>query len=166
MKFVLVDQIQSIEPGKRIVGRKCLTAAEEYLADHFPAFPVMPGVLMLETCVQTAAWLVRLMTDWQRSTVVLKRARNVRYASFVAPGDTLEVEAQFMKQDQDVYQFKCTGRVGDKTTVQARIELRATNLADKNPSLARADREILAQLQERFELCGGPAAVTAQQAQV
>ncbi len=58
MKFLLVDRIESIQPGQRIVTTKALTLAEEYLADHFPAFPVMPGVLMLEALVQSAAWLV------------------------------------------------------------------------------------------------------------
>ena len=56
MKFCLVDRIESIEPGKRIVCIKALSLAEEYLADHFPAFPVLPGVLMLEALTQSAAW--------------------------------------------------------------------------------------------------------------
>ena len=78
MKFHLVDRIEALDPPERIVTMKCLSAAEEYLADHFPTFPVMPGVLMLESCVQAAAWLVRLATDWTASIVVLHRARNVR----------------------------------------------------------------------------------------
>ena len=159
MKFVLVDRIDSIEPGMRIVAVKNLTAAEEYLADHFPAFPVMPGVLMLETCVQTAAWLVRLMTDWSASMVVLVQARNTRYASFVAPGDTLTMEAEFFKQDDASYTFKCLGKVGDETAVQARIVLQAFNLADKDPAMASADVEIVAQMKQRFTLCGGDKAI-------
>ncbi|MHC4717931.1 MAG: hotdog family protein, partial [Planctomycetota bacterium] len=67
MKFHLVDRIESVEPGSRIVGIKSLSLAEEYLADHFPAFPVLPGVLMLESLVQTAAWLLRVEQDWSRS---------------------------------------------------------------------------------------------------
>jgi len=155
MKFFLVDRIESLDPGKRIVTVKCLTAAEEYLADHFPAFPVMPGVLMLETCVQSAAWLVRLMSSWSISMVVLQAARNVRYASFVAPGNALRVVAEFVKQDGPVYAFKCLGTVGDSTAMQCRIELKAFNLADGNPALASADQEIIAQMKHRFRLCGG-----------
>jgi 3-hydroxyacyl-[acyl-carrier-protein] dehydratase len=49
MRFQLVDRILEVEPGKRIRLVKNLTLAEEYLADHFPSFPVMPGVLMLQT---------------------------------------------------------------------------------------------------------------------
>lgn len=156
MKFHLVDQIEVIEPPERIVAVKCLTAAEEYLADHFPTFPVMPGVLMLEACVQTAAWLVRLSTDWSVSMVVLHRARNVRYASFVAPGHTLKIEAIAGKAADGIYGFKCTGTVDGNTAVGARIDLKAFNLADTNPSMASADADILAELKQRFKLIGGP----------
>ncbi len=155
MKFYLVDQIESVEPGKRIVTTKCLTAAEEYLADHFPAFPVMPGVLMLESCVQSAAWLVRLMTDWSLSTIVLRQARNVRYASFVAPGDTLRIEATLRKLEAGQASFDCVGTVAGEKTVQARIELDCFNLADRDPKLAWADAKVIEQLKDRFKLCGG-----------
>jgi 3-hydroxyacyl-[acyl-carrier-protein] dehydratase len=155
MKYYLVDQIEKIEPGKRIVTVKCLSAAEEYLADHFPAFPVMPGVLMLETCVQSAAWLVRLMTEWSKSIVVLQRARNVRYASFVAPGDTLRVEAELVKQDGSTYSFDCVGSVDGQTAVGAKLDLEAFNLAQRDSRLAAADAEIIAQMKQRFSLCAG-----------
>lgn len=154
MKYYLVDQIEKIEPGKRIVAIKCLSAAEEYLADHFPAFPVMPGVLMLEACVQSAAWLVRLMTNWSVSMVVLRRARNVRYANFVAPGDTLKIEAELAKQDGAFYTFACVGTVDGQTAVQAKVELQGFNLADRDARLAGADAEIIAQMKQRFSLLG------------
>ncbi len=157
MKFQLVDRIEQLTPGERIVTTKCLTSAEEYLADHFPAFPVMPGVLMLETCTQSAAWLVRLATGWRKSIVVLRRARNVRYASFVAPGQTLRVEATAGKVDGEVHAFRCTGTVDGRTALQARIELRAFCLADTDPTAAEADRAILADLRRQFALCGGDA---------
>jgi len=151
MKFHLVDRIEALEPPERIVTTKCLTAAEEYLADHFPTFPVMPGVLMLEACVQAAAWLVRLATGFGVSMVVLQRARNVRYASFVAPGHTLRIEATAGKSADGVHAFTCLGTVDDKTAVQARIDLKAFNLADTDASLAGADADILAEMKQRFE---------------
>ena len=86
MKFYLVDKIESISPGKRIVTYKALSLAEEYLADHFPAFPVLPGVLMLEALAQSAAWLLRVQPDFTKSVIVLAAARNVRYTNFVQPG--------------------------------------------------------------------------------
>ncbi|NQU76035.1 MAG: beta-hydroxyacyl-ACP dehydratase [Planctomycetes bacterium] len=155
MKFYLVDHIESLIPGERIVTIKCLTAAEEYLADHFPAFPVMPGVLMLEACVQSAAWLVRIMSDWSVSMVVLRRAQNVRYGNFVAPGDTLRIEAELVKHQGEAFTFKCVGAVDKTTALQAKIELKAFNLADTDPALAGADAEIIAQMKQRFDLCRG-----------
>ena len=59
MKFSLVDALVSLESGKSITMIKQVSLAEEYLADHFPDFPVLPGVMMLEAAVQAAAWLVR-----------------------------------------------------------------------------------------------------------
>ncbi len=159
MKFYLVDQIESFEPGKKIVTTKCLTAAEEYLADHFPTFPVMPGVMMLEACVQSAAFVVREALDWSVGMVVLQRARNVRYANFVVPGDTLRIEAELLKQTEDAFSFKCRGTVGGETAVQARIDVRPVRLADENPAMARADAEIIAQMAERARLCGGSASL-------
>jgi 3-hydroxyacyl-[acyl-carrier-protein] dehydratase len=152
VKYYLVDRIEQIDPGKRIVAIKCLTAAEEYLADHFPAFPVMPGVLMLEACVQSAAWLVRLMTDWSVSMVVLRRARNVRYANFVSPGETLRIEAQLVKQEGGIYSFSCAGTVEGQAAVGAKLDLEAFNLADRDRRLAGADAQIIAQMKQRFAL--------------
>ena len=94
MKFILADKIESIELGKRIVTVKALSLAEEYLADHFPIFPVLPGVMMIEAMVQSAAWLVRLQQNFAKSIIVLRSARNVRYSSFVAPGNFLRCELE------------------------------------------------------------------------
>lgn len=159
MKFHLVDRIESIEPGKRIVTTKALSLAEEYLADHFPAFPVLPGVLMLEAMVQSAAWLVRIEQDFGRSIVVLRTARNVKYTSFVQPGGSLRCEVDAVSIGDDSAAFKGRGVVGDVQAVSARMELRCFNLRDRQASLAEADESIVAELRRRFSLIGGPAAL-------
>jgi 3-hydroxyacyl-[acyl-carrier-protein] dehydratase len=161
MKFILVDKIESIVPGKRIVTVKALSLAEEYLADHFPAFPVLPGVLMLEALTQSAAWLVRLKQNYAKSVIVLAAARNVRYANFVQPGNMLRCELEAVEIGENLAKFKGTGMVGDKTTVTARLELSCFNLADRAGYLAGADQVIVEQLKKRFELVGGPAALAA-----
>ena len=81
MRFQLVDRILEVEPGRRIRIVKNLTLAEEYLADHFPTFPVMPGVLMLQTLVEAAAWLLRISDDFRHSIITLREARNVKYGT-------------------------------------------------------------------------------------
>ena len=161
MKFHLVDRIESIQPGRRIVTVKALSLAEEYLADHFPAFPVLPGVLMIEAMVQSAAWLVRLEQDYARSVIVLSAARNVRYANFVQPGNILRCEVEAVRIEDASAKFKGTGFVSDEQAVTARLELRCFNLAEQRPSLAKADADIVAKLRRQFELIGGPDALVA-----
>ena len=161
MKFYLVDRIVSIEPGRRIVTTKALSLAEEYLADHFPAFPVLPGVLMIEAMVQAAAWLVRVEQDFAKSVIVLGAARNVRYASFVQPGHTLRCELTAREIGESESRFQGVGVVGDAQAVSARLELRSLNLADRQAYLAGADAEIRAALKQQFRLIGGPEALAA-----
>ena len=167
MKFLLVDRIEAIEPGKRpdgpsygrIVTTKALSLAEEYLADHFPAFPVMPGVLMLEALTQSAAWLVRIEQDYAKSMIVLRSARNVRYTNFVQPGNSLRCEVDVVSIEDDTAKFKAAAFVSDKQAVSARLELRCMNLADRDPALARSDEAIIEQMKRTFELIGGPEAL-------
>ena len=90
MRFDLVDRVVEQSPD-RIVTLKNITAAEEYLQDHFPTFPVLPGVMMLEAMVQAARRLISA-DDASRSRWVLGGVRGVKYGAFVRPGETLRVE--------------------------------------------------------------------------
>src|SRR5207302_1814385 len=98
MRFHLVDRILELEPGARIRMVKNLTLAEEYLADHFPGFPVMPGVLMLETLVESAAWLLRVTEDYRHSVIALREVKNVKYGTFMEPGSRLCIVAASRRQ--------------------------------------------------------------------
>jgi 3-hydroxyacyl-[acyl-carrier-protein] dehydratase len=132
MRFHLLDRLDEILDD-RLVATKVVTQAEEYLADHFPTFPVLPGVLMLEAATQACAWLVfrraGLMepTDYTGPTVaVLKSARNVRYGHFVAPGRSLRVTADYVKSTDAGHQFKIEGTVdvdAGRTAITGKLEL-------------------------------------------
>ncbi|MBI5725861.1 MAG: beta-hydroxyacyl-ACP dehydratase [Planctomycetes bacterium] len=161
MKFHLVDKIISLEPGKRIVTIKALSLAEEYLADHFPIFPVLPGVLMLEAMTQSAAWLVRVQQDFAKSLIVLAAARNVKYTYFVQPGNIMRTEVEAMEIGPEIAKFKGAAYIGDRQTVSGRLELRCRNLGDANPRLRQSDQDITKQLRDRFRLVGGPEALAA-----
>jgi len=158
MKFVLVDRICELEPGRRILASKALTLAEEYLADHFPTFPVMPGVLMVEAMVQSAAWLVRATENFAHSMILLKEARNVTYKSFVTPGGSLELDVRADRIDPEQSTFQGIGRCNGQEVVKARFTLRHFNLADEQPSLATTDEKLIAQARSQFVLLGGPEA--------
>ncbi len=117
--------------------------AEEYLADHFPGFPVLPGVMMLECAVETAAWLVRDHFHFACSLVVLKEARQIRYGNFVRPGQTLIVTAEVLRLEALQSEFKIRGTVGADTAIQGRIALTHLNLADGDPALAAVDQKLI-----------------------
>lgn len=152
MKFNLIDKIQHLD-GEKIVAVKHVSLAEEYLADHFPTFPVLPGVMMLEAITQAAGWLLHHRRGFSRSMAVLKEAKNVKYGRFVAPGDWLTVEIQFVKDtDPGGATFKATGLVGPATAVSARIELAYFDLGEKQPELSRLDAELKRHTQKRFDL--------------
>ena len=138
MKFNLIDRIEHLS-AERVVAVKYVSLAEEYLADHFPTFPVLPGVMMLEAITQAGTWLLHHRTGFAKSMAVLKEARNVKYGTFVAPGQALRVELDLAKETPGGASFKAAGYVGDELAVQARIELAYFNLADKQPELAGLD---------------------------
>ena len=159
MKFLLIDQIDQLELGKRIVTSKNLTLAEEYLADHFGPYPIMPGVLMLEALTQSAAWLVRLEQNFENSLVVLKTARNIRYSWMVKPGDTLRCEVDLVSFKDDIAKFKAVGYNGDKVAVQCKLELTWKSLADQGNWGKDADQRVKNQLRDYWNLIGGPKAL-------
>lgn len=99
MKFVLIDAIVTREPD-RIVALKQVSLAEEYLADHFPTFPVLPGVLMVEAMVQAAR---TLLADRGDRRLVLGEVKALRFGSFVRPGEALEVEVTVEKPLDDAH---------------------------------------------------------------
>lgn len=156
MRFTLIDRVTGLEPRARITAVKNLSMAEEYLADHFPGFPVMPGVLMLEAMTQAGAWLVRASEDFAHSVVLLKEARNVKYAQFVEPGQTLTVTAELLDQDDRLTRLKAQGAVGGQTAVSARLVLERYNLADEDPSRQLTDDVVKLKLRELFALLYQP----------
>ncbi len=149
MKFELLDQIESAD-GSRVVAAKQVSLAEEYLADHFPTFPVLPGVMMLEAATQAAGWAMHLGSDFACSMAVLKEARNVKYGRFVAPGDRLVVEVERLKATDGGAAFKAVGSVEGRQTVAARLEVAYFNLADRTPALAETDRRLIAHHRRRW----------------
>lgn len=162
MKFVLIDKLTKIEPGKVAMGYKQLSLAEEYLADHFPTFPVLPGVLMLEAMVETAAWLVRVSQNYTHSVILLQEARNVSYGTFVAPGDRMEVVAEAIKIDEKTSSFKTQCTVDGQSTAKARLTLMHYNLTDKVAAWGEQDQKLVEHLKSQFRLLAGPDALAGQ----
>ena len=150
MRFVLIDRILELNPGQNLVGVKNLTLAEEYLADHFPGFPVMPGVLMLESLTQAGAWLIRETEDFAHSVIVLKSAKTIKYGSFVEPGRQLQIRVQIQEHGPTDTIFKGEGVIDDQVMVKGRFTLTRYNLRDKNPALVATDASIVAGLRDLY----------------
>ncbi len=156
MRFTFVDRILDLQPGAKITTLKCLSMAEEYLADHFPRFPVMPGVLMLEAMTEAGAWLVRATDDFAHSIITLREARNVLFADFVRPGRVLTVVAEIIKSDGREVQLKTEGLVSGHVAVRGRLVLERYNLADTRPDLAATDDDLKQSLRQQFAVLYQP----------
>jgi 3-hydroxymyristoyl/3-hydroxydecanoyl-(acyl carrier protein) dehydratase len=140
MKYQLLDKIIERSPD-RVVAIKQVSLAEEYLADHFPTYPVLPGVMMLEAMVQAA----RLMlADRGQGPLVLGQVKALKYGSMVRPGEVLEVQVSLGKELEDgSFQCRGTGVVrrgpceqpSEETAVSGRFTMRPLR-----PSLAPAAR--------------------------
>jgi 3-hydroxyacyl-[acyl-carrier-protein] dehydratase len=155
MKFILIDKVVSVETGSQIRTLKSVSLAEEYLADHFPAFPVLPGVLLLEGLVESASWLVRRTEDFAHSMILLEQARNVKYRSFLAPGAQIEytVDAKFI--EENVSSFTGVGVSQGQRIVEARFGLRHFNLADGDAAMAAVDAVVIESMKKRWQLLWG-----------
>lgn len=136
MRFELIDRVVERQ-ADALTGIKNVSAAEEYLADHFPGFPVLPGVMMLEAMVQAARLFVAgpdpagmdAGIDGAAGPLVVTQVRNVRYGNMVRPGQALVVRVVLRKQEGDGYEFQGEGTVDGQVAVQGRFRLEPLNAA-------------------------------------
>jgi 3-hydroxyacyl-[acyl-carrier-protein] dehydratase len=150
MRFVLIDRILDLVPGQSLVAVKNLSLAEEYLADHFPGFPVMPGVLMLEALTQAGAWLIRETEEFAHSVIVLKQAKTIKYGSFVEPGRQLQLHVELVSHGERDTVFKGKGIIDDQVMVQGRFVLTRYNLRERDPELHATDTAIVENLRDLY----------------
>ena len=151
MRFCQLDRITELVPDKRITAVKRLSAGEQYLKDHFPRFPVMPGVLMLQSVAEAASWLWRATTGFQHSVIVLREARQVKYGSFMQPGRKMDVAVEWSKSAGDTVTFKGKGTDdAGQQTVSATLTLAGYNLADLGPAGAAVDAKLVNELKARW----------------
>jgi 3-hydroxyacyl-[acyl-carrier-protein] dehydratase len=126
--FLLVDRIVEMEP-ERIVGIKNVTHNEPFFMGHFPEFPVMPGVLIVEAMAQTAGILVlKNMPDRENKLVLLVAVENARFRRPVVPGDTLRMEMRVLKKKASVAKMAGVATVDGLVVAEAEVMCK---LADK-----------------------------------
>jgi 3-hydroxyacyl-[acyl-carrier-protein] dehydratase len=152
MRFTLIDQISDLKPGHSISVVKILSPTEEYLQDHFPCFPVMPGVLMLEAMYQASALLVSATEDFQYSTILLKEARNVKYTDFMKPGERLEVHCELVNMQDSLAILRAWGMVGQRKAISGKLVLERFNVSDRIPGRAARDEYARLKMRQHLEM--------------
>jgi 3-hydroxyacyl-[acyl-carrier-protein] dehydratase len=152
MRFILIDKVISLEAGREIKALKSVSLAEEYLADHFPTFPVLPGVLLLEGLIESASWLVRQTENFAHSMILLEQARNVKYKSFLAPASQIEYTVEAKVIEENVSSFIGFGSSEGERIVEARFGLRHFNLVDRDSAMAAVDARIIENMKKRWQL--------------
>ncbi len=160
MKYCQLDRIVSLDPGKRIVAERTLRGDEQYLLDHFPRFPVMPGVMMLEALHQAAVWMIRTGDDFASPLVVLREARNVKFGDFLSPDETLRVTAEQVKENEGLITVKATAEKEGRVTVSHRLIFERSGSVE--PPETGTDEDIIRRVRKQFKELFGDLAITPQ----
>jgi beta-hydroxyacyl-ACP dehydratase FabZ len=120
--FLLVDRILDLEPGKRAVGMKNVTVDDYYFQGHFPGFPIMPGVLIIEALAQVGGVVMLSKSENRGKIAYLMSIDSAKFRQPVVPGDQLRLEVEVVKARSKTGQ--CVGRayVGDKLVCEAQVK--------------------------------------------
>ncbi|MDX9996779.1 MAG: 3-hydroxyacyl-ACP dehydratase FabZ [Phenylobacterium sp.] len=119
--FLLVDRAEDYKPHESIVGIKCVSINEPFFVGHFPEYPVMPGVLIVEALAQTGAVLMSksLNVDVAGKTIFFTSLDNCRFRAPVRPGDVLRMPVEVVRARGDMFKFRGRGLVGDRVAAEA-----------------------------------------------
>ena len=120
MRFVLIDRILTLEPGKRAVATKTFSPDETFFADHFPGFPVVPGVLLTEAMGQAGGWLLASETGLARWPL-LSLIDRATFRRLVRPLEVLTLEATVRSRRGDDVEIRAEARVGEERVADARL---------------------------------------------
>ena len=134
--FLLVDRIVEMD-AEHIVGIKNVTHNEPFFTGHFPDFPVMPGVLIVEAMAQTAGVLVlKSIPDRDRKLVLLVAIENARFRRPVVPGDTLRMEMKLLKRKATVAKMAGIATVNGVVVAEAEVMCKLADKEEHPPAAA------------------------------
>lgn len=119
--MLLIDILEELEPGKRAVGKKCVSYNEPYFAGHFPGEPVMPGVLIVEALAQVGAAVMLSCPEFKGKLVYFGGIEHCRFRKKVVPGDVLMLEVEMIRQKGPLGVGKATATVDGKIAVTAEL---------------------------------------------
>lgn len=119
--FLLVDRVEELDPGVRAVGIKNVTQNEPFFQGHFPDYPVMPGVLIVEAMAQVGAVGVMAIEDYRRKLALFAGIDGVRFRRQVVPGDVLRMEVEIDRLKGRVGRGKGRATVGGERVCEAEL---------------------------------------------
>jgi 3-hydroxyacyl-[acyl-carrier-protein] dehydratase len=132
--FLLVDRVIELDPPHRAVGIKQVTVNEPFFQGHFPGYPVMPGVLIVEAMAQVGGVAVLSSEDYQDKLALFAGIDNVRFKRQVRPGDTLRLEVELQQIRRGIGMGSGTATVEGKLACRGDIMFA---LVDKPEALRR-----------------------------
>jgi 3-hydroxyacyl-[acyl-carrier-protein] dehydratase len=151
MRFVLIDKIDRLEPGVRAEGFKMIAPDEDYFRDHFPGYPIVPGVLMLESLAQLGGRLVEATVRKSSGRRVLPMLAKIEHAKLlrqVRPGERLDLAVEALAIGDDAARVNGVARVGGRRAAAAEIMYA---MLDLNQAAGQMDPSQKAALFEWFD---------------
>jgi 3-hydroxyacyl-[acyl-carrier-protein] dehydratase len=125
--FLLVDRIVEVDGDESAVGIKNVSFNEPHFTGHFPAKPIMPGVLIIEAMAQTAGAICLNKMDQEGSAIVFfMTIDNAKFRKPVVPGDRLEIHVKKVKQRGGIFRFACQGIVDGAKVAEAEVQAMVT----------------------------------------
>ncbi len=122
MRFLLVDRIVELDSGKMARGVKNASMTEDYLEQHFPDSPIVPGALIIESLVQLADWVIREASNHRQVGLVVEVER-ARFQRLVRPGDQLDLEVRVLELGQQAARFQGRVSLGGKRVSSGRFKM-------------------------------------------
>ena len=144
MRFYLIDKITEWNVGKSAQGIKTVSLSEDYFADHFPRYPIMPGVLILEALAQLAGLLLESTVESQfhlRKKALVSIMDKVKFRNISRPGDVLTLQATIDSVHDDSGKVRTSASVGEKRIAETTMTFVLTEFHD--PELERKRDQLM-----------------------
>jgi len=144
MRYYLIDRITEFELVKRASGIKNITMSEDFMADHFPRHPTMPGVLILESLAQLGGLLLEYSARKEfgiKVKAILSIIEKAKFRQMVRPGDQLKLEVELVKLREESGKIRARAVFGDRVAAEA--DLIFVYFESTDPKLEEKQREIV-----------------------